>query len=247
MAIVYEVNPPRVEDGQDVRTQLESMADRLGNVIKVADGLLVTDGVLGTRRIGALDACAEIISRKARTDVMMSMRTRDRSIGRIGDDIAAAARTGVSGVLLVRGDPPQYEGAHDSGLYPGAVLAGLRAESSTCGLRMLLSLPTVPDAARTQKKLAARPDGFVTQVIASAAQATKIVTEMRAHSVGVMPCVMIPSPKNAASARTLGLDWSSYEGDASAFVRHVHEIAGNVLVTSPRDRAMAESVIAAAH
>ncbi len=246
MAIVYEVNPPRVEDGQGTRAQLESMTGRLGRMIKVADGLLVTDGVLGTRRIGALDACAEIIAQGAGIDVMMSLRTRDRSLERITSDIAAAARTGVSGVLLVRGDPPQYEGAHDSGLYPGGVLARLRAGSSTCGLRMLLSLPTAPDAARTQKKLAARPDGFVTQVISSAAQATSIVGEMLEHGVGVMPCVMIPSPKNAASARTLGLDWSAYRDDPGAFVRRVHEIAGNVLVTSPRDRAMAESVIASA-
>jgi len=246
LGIVYEANPPRAEAGADERGLLEAMSRRLARVIGLADAVLVTDGVLGTRRVGVLDACAEVMARHPRAEVMISLRTRDRTFGRLAGDIAEAARAGASGVLLIRGDPPQYAGARDTSLYPGAALSRLRAESRTCGMRMILSLPAEPDPAGTRKKLAARPDAFVTQVISSEAQASSIIGEMSAHGIGVTPCVMVPSPKNAPSARALGLDWSSYEGDAGAFVRRVHGMAGSVLVTSPRDLAAAEAAISGA-
>lgn len=243
---MYEANPPKAGEGDDRQGLLGAMSRRLGRVIGLADATLVTDGVMGTRRVGVLEACAEVISRHPRAELMISLRTRDRTFGRLAADIAEAARIGVSAVLLVRGDPPQYAGARDTGLYPGAALARLRAESGTCGVRMALSLPARPDPAGTRKKLAARPDAFVTQVISSEAQAAAIVGEMAAHGVGVTPCVMVPSEKNAASAQALGLDWSAYEGNPGAFVRRIHGMAGNVLVTSPRDLAAAEAAIAAA-
>ncbi|MDD9808827.1 MAG: methylenetetrahydrofolate reductase [Thaumarchaeota archaeon] len=246
LGIVYEANPPRAEDGADASGLLEAMSSRLGRVIGLADAVLVTDGVLGTRRVGVLDACAAIAASHPRAEVMISLRTRDRTYERLAGDIAEAARVGVSAVLLVRGDPPQYAGARDTNLYPGAALSRLRAESRTCGVRMVLSLPAEPDPAGTRKKLAARPDAFVTQVIASEAQAAGIVEEMAAHGIGVTPCVMVPSEKNAPSARALGLDWSAYEGDCGAFVRRIHSLAGGVLVTSPRDLAAAEAAIASA-
>jgi len=243
---VYEANPPRAEAGGDRQGLLEAMSRRLGRVVGLADAILVTDGVMGTRRVGVLEACAEVMARHPRAEVMISLRTRDRTFGRLAADIAEAARAGVSGALLIRGDPPQYDGARDTSLYPGAALSRLRAESRTCGIKMILSLPAVPDPAATRKKLAARPDAFVTQVISSEAQASSIISEMAGHGVSVTPCVMVPSPKNAPSARALGLDWSAYEGDCGAFVRRVHAMAGSVLVTSPRDLAAAEEAIAAA-
>lgn len=246
LGIVYEANPPRAEAGDDRRGLLEAMSRRLGRVIGLADAVLVTDGVMGTRRVGVLEACGEVIAHHPRAEVMISLRTRDRTFGRLAGDIAEAARAGVAGALLIRGDPPQYAGAHDTSLYPGAALSRLRAESRTCGIKMILSLPVEPDPAGTRKKLAARPDAFVTQVISSEAQASAIIGEMSAHGIGVTPCVMVPSPKNAASAQALGLDWSAYEGNPGAFVRRIHSMAGSVLVTSPRDLAAAEAAIAAA-
>lgn len=243
---MYEANPPRAEAGDGAQGLLEAMSRRLGRVIGLADAVLVTDGVMGTRRVGVLEACAEVASRHPSAEVMISLRTRDRTFGRLAGDIAEAARIGVSEILLVRGDPPKYAGARDTGLYPGAALSRLRAESATCGVRMALSLPAEPDPAGTRKKLAARPDAFVTQVISSEAQAAAIVGEMAGHGIGVTPCVMVPSERNAASARALGLDWSSYEGDPGAFVRRIRGVAGSVLVTSPRDLAAAEAAISAA-
>ena len=246
MAIIYELNPPRLDYGRgssDVRELLDIMTRRASKIIRIADGIHVTDAVLGTRRLDALESCQELRHIWPDVQITMSIRTRDSTFDEVAKRVDRAARAGVSGVLLVRGDPAQYKGAHDSDLYPSATLARLRSEHLTAGISMLLSLAPDQNWAKTEKKIAARPDGFITQVISSADAVCDTVSKMRAHGIYVIPCVMLPSPKNAQSARSLGLDWSGYEQDAAAFVRKIEQIAGRVLVTSPCDIAMAESIM----
>lgn len=246
MTIVYELNPPRLDYGGGNKSKdelYEIMLNRASKIVGIADGIHITDAVLGTQRLGALESCVKLFDISGDMKITMSIRTRDRTFEQIADLVEQAARTGISGVLLIRGDPPQQENAPDSGLYPGGVLARLRKEDRTCGLLMLLSLASDQTEKSVQKKIASSPDGFVTQVIASESEALAMIERISVHNIGVMPCVMLPSAKNAKSASFLGLDWSAYENDPAEFVRRIEKIAGSVLITSPNDIAMAQSVL----
>lgn len=243
MSVMYELNPPRIDHKEGDTNLFELMLNRASRLVEIADGIHVTDNVLGTKRLDVLESCARLRGLSEDTKITMSLRTRDRTFEEITAAIVEAARIKVSGVLLVRGDPPQYDNPRDSKLYPGSVLARLRKEECTCKVPMLLSLATTQEDSKIQKKIASRPDGFVTQVIASESEAEGIVSRMHEHKTDVMPCVMLPSPKNAKSATSLGLDWSGYQNRPVEFVRNIEKIAGSVLVTSPNDRAMAESVL----
>ena len=247
MAIVYEINPPRTGGSGGPAPRAgelgAAMIRRATPIVRAADGVHVTDAVLGTRRLGVLESCAQLRAAFPDVQITMSLRTRDRTLAEVASAVARAAQMGVSGILLVRGDPAQDRGAADSDLYPGRALAELRRRSLTCGIRMLLSVSPAQGREVVEKKIASRPDGFITQVISSAPEAREILEAMLPRRIGVMPCVMLPSAKNAPSAESLGLDWSAYEQDPAGFVREIERLAGSVLVSSPRDLAAAESVI----
>lgn len=246
MTIMYELNPPRLDYGGQNSSKHELfdiMLKRISKIVQIVDGIHITDSVLGTRRLDVLESCAALRKLSMNTKITMSLRTRDRTFEEISLAIEEAARIRVSGILLVRGDPPQYDNPQDSKLYPGKVLARLHDENRTCNIAMLLSLATTQEESKIQKKIASCPDGFITQVIASESEVQSIVTRMQNHKIDVMPCIMLPSEKNAKSAKSLNLDWSSYEKRPVEFVRNIEKITGSVLITSPNDRALAESVL----
>jgi homocysteine S-methyltransferase len=54
---------------------------------------------------------------------------------------------------------------------------------------------------------------------------------------------MLPSEKNEGSAKFLNLDWSGYKENPAGFIRDIHEIAGDVLITSPSDFAFAKETL----
>jgi homocysteine S-methyltransferase len=88
---------------------------------------------------------------------------------------------------------------------------------------------------KMHKKIEAQPKGFVTQVINSIDQVTRIVDKLKPQGFRIIPCVLISSEKNLKSAQMLKMNWSEYSKDLTGFVRQVDKIAGNVLVSSPND------------
>ncbi|HSD04788.1 MAG TPA: 5,10-methenyltetrahydrofolate synthetase, partial [Nitrosopumilaceae archaeon] len=88
---------------------------------------------------------------------------------------------------------------------------------------------------KIHKKIEAQPKGFVTQVISSVDQVTRIVDKLKPQGFKIVPCVLLSSEKNSKSAKMLNLDWSSYSNDVVGFINKVNKIAGNVLVSSPSD------------
>ncbi|MGB6785383.1 MAG: 5,10-methenyltetrahydrofolate synthetase, partial [Nitrosotalea sp.] len=77
--------------------------------------------------------------------------------------------------------------------------------------------------------------GFVTQVISSIDQVTRIVDKLKPQGFRIIPCVLLASELNQKSAQMLNLDWSGYSKDTAGFVKEVHKIAGDVLLSSPND------------
>ena len=236
MAIIYEINPPRT--GQEDR--LPAQMGRVEEISSFCGGIHVTDSVLGTGRVPAMQVARLIREKHRDLQVTISLRVRDRTEEEVDAVAREAAEAGIDGVLVLMGDPPK-EPRPDSGLVPSRVAARLASRGSR--IRIYLSLPSRPDFAKIRKKIDARPYGFVTQVIRSEEQAARIASELRPRGFRIVPCVLLPSEKNASSARFLGLDWSHYREDPAGFISRVHAAAGDVLITSPSDFAAARDTL----
>ena len=247
MSIIYELNPPRFDyknrNSNESEELYDLMLERISNIVTMVDGIHITDAVLGTKRLDVVESCIRLRQITQDMKITMSLRTRDRTFKEIANVISKATQARVSGILLVRGDPPQYKNARDSKLYPGSVLCDLHTKNLTHDIDMLLSLSLSQSELQIQKKIKSQPDGFITQVVSSVSEAQKLVKQMSQYKINVTPCIMLPSQKNLISAQSLGLDWSSYEKHPIEFIKQIEKIAGSVLITSPNDRVTTESTL----
>ena len=82
-----------------------------------------------------------------------------------------------------------------------------------------------------------------TQVIRNKDDVHDICKKLEPLGFRIIPCILIPSEKNAPSAKFLNLDWSSYSQNTREFIKSVHETAGDVLLTSPSDMQIAASIL----
>jgi homocysteine S-methyltransferase len=70
------------------------------------------------------------------------------------------------------------------------------------------------------------------------------VDNLKPKGFKIIPCVLLPSEKNAKSAQFLKLDWSEYKNTVEDFINQVHQMAGEVLITSPNDFNYAKEILA---
>ncbi|MEK6864962.1 MAG: 5,10-methenyltetrahydrofolate synthetase, partial [Thermoproteota archaeon] len=85
--------------------------------------------------------------------------------------------------------------------------------------------------------------GFMTQVIHSTEQVQRISNKLRTRGFRIIPCILLPTEKNENSAKFLELDWSGYKENPANFIRQIHNIAGDVLITSPNDFTFAKETL----
>lgn len=242
MAIIYEVNPPRTDPQETLDERISAQMSRVDEISSICDGIHVTDSVLGRRRASAISIASRIKQVHQNLQITVSMRTRDRDITEIIRQAEECAAAGISGILVLMGDPASDAIGANSNLVPSMV-AGRLARIWKSDLQIYLSLPANPNFAKIQKKINAEPTGFVTQVIHTEQQAVRICDMLKPIGFRIVPCVLLPSAKNEASARFLGLDWSSYRNDPLQFARRIHDIAGDILITSPNDFAAARELL----
>ena len=93
-----------------------------------------------------------------------------------------------------------------------------------------------PAKSKNSEKNNARPAG-------NKDDAYNICKKLAPMGFRIIPCILIPSEKNAPSAKFLNLDWSSYSQNTREFIKSVHETAGDVLLTSPSDMQTAASIL----
>lgn len=239
MKIAYELNPPRIAndgrfDPKHLEKSMETLRDRASMLKRRADGIHLTDSVLGVPRVSSIAAAAHI--RKATGDLKIScsLRTSDRNVITLSQSAVNAVMAGVDSLLLLMGDASADGRA--SGLKPSQALAMLREQGFDRKIRLDLSFPAkIPDkwSSMIQAKLAARPRAFVTQSISSLSDLVDVVELAKQNSIRVTACIMVPSEKNALSAKMIGLDWSGYEKEPVEFVKKAGRLAGSVLLTSP--------------
>ncbi|MDE1814847.1 MAG: 5,10-methenyltetrahydrofolate synthetase, partial [Thaumarchaeota archaeon] len=166
--------------------------------------------------------------------ITASIRVRDRNLTSITQTICDAILLNLNGVLVLKGDTPP-SGPKDSGLVPSDIVKQFNEQGFGKRIDMFLSVSSNPDFEKIHKKIEAQPKGFVTQVISSINQVTRMVDILKPQGFKIIPCVLLSSEKNMKSAQMLNLDWSEYSKDVVGFVKQIDRIAGNVLISSPND------------
>ncbi len=239
MTIIYELNPPKVIQDRilshdELQESVEKFKKKSIQVGKICGGIHVTDSVLGIPRISPVTAGFFIKNTNDKIRISASVRVRDRNHTSITQTVCDAILLNLNGVLVVKGDPPPT-GPKDSRLIPSDVVKQFNAQGFGEKIDLYLSISNNPNFEKIHKKIDAQPKGFVTQVISSVDQVTRIVDNLKPQGFDIIPCILLASELNQKSANMLNLDWSGYSKDISGFVKEVHKIAGNVLLSSPND------------
>jgi len=246
VAIIYEINPPKIPDGEisddEINSSVEKLLQRVSDISNFCDGIHVTDSVLGTKRVSALSIGRLLKNIHPNLQITISMRVRDKDMNLIKHLTQESIELKLDGILILKGDPSK-ENPIDSGLIPSQVVKELNELGYGGEIDFFLSLPSNPNFEKIQKKIAAKPKGFMTQVIHSTEQVQRISNELRPKGLRIIPCVLLPSNKNNNSAKFLELDWSNYKENPSNFIKQIHNISGDVLVTSPNDFTFAKETL----
>ena len=231
MTVRYEINPPKIsDDGQDVRNVL---FERIETISSVCNGIHLTDSVLGIPRVSPFEIAKQIRESNKNIKLTCSLRVRDKNLNDIEKIVQESIGT-VDGILVLMGDKSDTMSNKDN-LIPSQVVKALNDNGLDKKIELFLSIPSNPNFAKIQKKIDAKPTGFVTQVIHSKDQVEKIVNYLRPNGFKIIPCLLLPSKNNLKSAEFLKIDWSNYEENIIEFINEIHSIDSEILVTSPND------------
>ena len=231
MTVRYEINPPKIsDDGQDVRNVL---FERIETISSVCNGIHLTDSVLGIPRVSPFEIAKQIRESNKNIKLTCSLRVRDKNLNDIEKIVQESIGT-VDGILVLMGDKSDTMPNKDN-LIPSQVVKALNDNGLDKKIELFLSLPSNPNFSKIQKKIDAKPVGFVTQVIHSKDQVEKIVNYLRPNGFKIIPCLLLPSKNNLKSAEFLKIDWSNYEENVIEFINEIHSITGDILITSPND------------
>ncbi len=247
MTLRYEINPPKIVPNSKPSLEqnlslLDKVKQRVSEISSVSDGIHFTDSVLGIPRVSPVTTGTLIRKSHQNLEITVSMRVRDKSIDTLTELMEEVVSGRLNGVLILKGDAPPNE-TTDSGLIPSQTVKFFNELGFDKKLDIFLSLPSKPNFDKIQKKIEANPTGFITQVIHSVDEVSRIVDELKPSGFKIIPCILLPSEKNARSAQFLKLDWSEYKNSLEDFIKQIHKIAGDVLITSPNDFNYAKEIL----
>ena len=247
MTFRYEINPPKITPNSNLSAEeslqlLEKVETRVNEISNLCGGIHFTDSVLGIPRVSPITTGQLIRKSNQKIEITVSLRVRDKNIETLTQLMEDAVSSGLNGVLILKGDAPP-DGDSDSGLIPSQTVRHFKELGFDKKLEIYLSLPSNPDFNKIQKKIEAEPTGFITQVIQSVEEVSRISDNLKPKGFKIIPCVLLPSEKNLKSAEILQLDWSEYDNSIPDFIKQVHQTAGDVLITSPNDFQLAKKVL----
>ncbi len=247
MVIRYEINPPKINQevslsDEETGKLLDKVKLRVSEIETKCDGIHFTDSVLGIPRVSPAIAGALIRKSNEKIQITTSLRVRDKSISTLSKLMEDVISSKLNGVLILKGDASPNE-QKDSGLIPSKTVKYFKDLGFDKKMDIFLSLPNNPDFNKIQKKIEAEPTGFITQVIHSIEEVSRIFDKLKPNGFKIIPCVLLPSEKNAKSAQFLKLDWSNYKENTLDFINDIHEITGDVLITSPNDFIYAKEIL----
>ncbi len=247
MTFRYEINPPKITPNSNLSSEqslelLEKVKMRVGEISNVCGGLHFTDSVLGIPRISPIITGDLIRKTNEKIEITVSLRVRDKNLKTLSQLMEDAVSSRLNGVLVLKGDASPNEQS-DSGLIPSKIVKYFKELGFDKKIDLYLSLPNNPNFNKIQKKIEAEPTGFITQVIQSIDEVSRIADNLKAKGFRIIPCVLLPSEKNLKSAELLQMDWSKYKDSVQDFLKQVHQICGDVLVTSPNDFNFAKEIL----
>jgi hypothetical protein len=251
MKITYEMNPPRIMaslsnsnyndpntpkrerfDLQSLSSDLERFYCRVRMLYGLAHMIHVTDSVLGIPRLSSVSIGREIVQ-KHKLRARCSIRVRDRNTNAILQLVTDAIIAGIDGLLVIKGDEPRHSSI-DSALKPSSVVKFLNEHGFSKHIRLYLSIDAENYSEdELNRKISAEPHGLITQSLSSLEPLVSLADRVKANNMCIVPCIMVPSPKNKASASSINLDWSRYEHDVESFVLEAYSLCGEVMITSP--------------
>jgi len=230
MTILYEINPPRISDDQN---HLNMVLDRVESISSICDGIHLTDSVLGIPRISPLNIAKKIRESNQKIKLTCSLRVRDKELNTI-EEIVKESIGIVDGILILMGDKSNTN-EDKPNLVSSQIVTSLNDKGFSEKLDLFLSIPANPNFTKIQKKINAKPKGFFTQVVNSKTSVERLTNFLKPNGFKIIPCLLLPSEKNSKSAEFLQIDWSDYKDNFIRFVRDVHDLSGDVLITSPND------------
>jgi len=230
MTILYEINPPRIPDDQNI---LNTVLERIESISHVCDGIHLTDSVLGIPRISPLNIAKKIRETNQKIKLTCSLRVRDKELNTI-EKIVKESVGIVDGILILMGDRTNTNN-DKTNLVSSQVVTALNDKGFGEKLELFLSIPATPNFTKIQKKINAKPKGFFTQVVSSKAMVQRITDYLKPSGFRVIPCLLLPSEKNSKSAEFLKIDWSNYKNNFLEFAQQIHDLAGDILISSPND------------
>ncbi|MFB5634681.1 MAG: methylenetetrahydrofolate reductase [Candidatus Nitrosomaritimum aestuariumsis] len=232
MTIRYEANPPKILPGVDIDESISKFIDKIKLISTKCDAIHLTENVLGFKRVSPITVGKIIRKEIPDLPVTVSLRVRDKTKEEIESFVAEVIQAGFSGILILMGDPPQ-DGQKDSGLFPSQVVNSLKEKQVDSKIDLYLSISNKANFSKIEKKLNAKPKGFMTQVIQNIDQVKNLAENLKGYSV--IPIVLYPSDKNEKSAKFLNLNLEQFRENFPEFLSQVHQITGDVLITSPSD------------
>ena len=232
MTIRYEANPPKILSETDANESISKFVDKIKIISKKCDSIHLTENVLGFRRVSPI-IVGEIIKKEIPDlPITVSLRVRDKQEEEILEFVEKCVNLRFDGILVLMGDPSQ-EGKKDSGQIPSAVVKRLNAQGIGKKIDLYLSISNKPDFEKIGKKIAAKPRGFMTQVVQNTEQVRILAENLKEFNV--IPIILFPSEKNEKSAKFLKLDLAEYSSNFDEFVKDAQKITGDILLTSPSD------------
>ena len=238
MAIMYEINPPRISADQNIVNRL---FERIESISSICDGIHLTDSVLGVPRISPLNIAKKIRETNQKIKLTCSLRVRDKELNSI-EEIVRESVGIVDGVLILMGDKSNTS-EDKTNLVSSQVITTLNDKGLNEKLELFLSVPSKPNFTKIQKKINAKPKGFFTQVISSRIMVQRITDFLRPKGFRIIPCLLLPSEKNSKSAEFLKIDWSDYKDSFIEFANEIHELSGDILISSPNDFKAAQTYL----
>jgi len=232
MTIRYEANPPKILPNVDTNESIIKFIERIKEISKKCDSIHLTENVLGFQRVSPIEIGKIIKKEIPDLPITVSLRVRDKTKEEILEFVEKYIIEGFSGILIIMGDPSQT-GQEDSGQIPSTTIQNLREQGIDSKIDLYLSISNKPDFTKIGKKIQAQPKGFMTQVVQNIEQVQNLSDNLKGFSI--IPIILFPSEKNEKSAKFLNLDLASYSQTFDEFVKRVHGITGDVLLTSPND------------
>ncbi len=232
MTIRYEANPPKILPDVDTNESIKKFIDKIKIISKKCDAIHLTENVLGFQRVSPIEVGKIIKQEIPDLPITVSLRVRDKSEKEILEFVEKCISIGFSGILILMGDPSQ-SGKEDSGQIPSSTVKRLKQQGFDSKIEIYLSISNKPNFSKIGKKLDANPKGFMTQVIQNVEQVQNLSDNLKGFSI--IPILLFPSLKNEKSATFLNIDWVKHSQRFDEFVKEIHEITGDILITSPSD------------